>query len=100
MVARLTRWAGVLRDYLALLYIPVVTLLAIAMVLLVWRGGWADSTQALRLHYLGAAMVLLVAILGLGLFWLQRQQLDKISVTAGQFSATLDLEAKHEEAAG
>ena len=88
-----------LRDYLALFYIPVVTLLAAAMVLLVWRGGWADSTQALRLHYLGASMVLLVAIMGLGLFWLQRLSLDRISVSAGQFSATLDLEPQHEKAA-
>lgn len=89
-----------LRDYLALLYIPVVTLLAAAMVLLVWKGGWGDSTQALRLHYLGAAMVILVTIMGLGLFWLQRQSIDKLSLSAGRFSATLDLETQHEEAAG
>ena len=68
------------RSILALLFVPIVCAMLTAMVLLMWRGGWSDDTQAQRLDYFGVTLIILSLLIGLGIVWLQRREIPTIRI--------------------
>lgn len=68
------------RSLLALLFVPVVCMMLVGMVLLMWRGGWSDDTQAQRLDYFGVTLIILSLLIGLGIVWLQRREIPTIRI--------------------
>lgn len=74
------------RDWAAILYTPVLTVCAVGQVLVIWLGPWPDDTSALRLQFLGWGMIVNLALIGLGTFFLQRRTVNLHAKTAaGEF---------------
>lgn len=87
---RLGKWLSLLRDLCAILFVPLSCLYAAVLVYILWQGGWDRPTETLRINYLGIALILLLALVGFGMFWLQRQKAPDISITApGGFRAQI-----------
>lgn len=64
------------RDWAAILYTPVLTVCAVGQVLVIWLGPWPDDTAGLRLQFLGWGMIVNLALIGLGTFFLQRRTVN------------------------
>lgn len=82
---RVGEWISMLRDLAALLFIPFLCFYgAILVYILVKVFGTAERPEAVVLavvNYLGAALVGLCILIGLGLIWLQRRSIPSFSVT-------------------
>lgn len=87
LIARLFGFRGMTRDeardWAAILYTPVLTFCAVGQVLVLWLGPWPDSTAALRLQFLGWGMLINLALIGLGTFFLQRRTVNIHAKTPG-----------------
>lgn len=71
------------RDWAAILYTPVLTICAIGQTigLLV---GWPENTAAQRINFLGIGLIVNLALIGLGTFFLQRRTVNiKAETPAG-----------------
>lgn len=86
---RAGEWVEFGRSLAALLFIPCLCIYAVLMVLLMWKGGWADDTQAQRLDYFGYALIGLLVLIGLGLFWVQRRELPNVNIQGPGFRAQI-----------
>lgn len=87
-------WASAARDVLALLFTPVVTLLAVWLICILAYGAWQADTQAQRINYLGALAILLVVLIGLGGQWFQRNRLERLKVQGpGGISGEIETQA-------
>jgi hypothetical protein len=76
---RIKAAADVARDWAALLYTPVLTLYAVwVTAVIVWAYPWAEKTQAQRLDFLGAALIVALCLIGLGTLFYQRQPPPRI----------------------
>ncbi len=78
---RIRDGASAARDVLALLFTPVVTIIAAWLICILAYGAWATETQAQRIHYLGAVGLLAVVLVGLGGQWFQRNRLERLKLT-------------------
>lgn len=58
------------------------TITAVGLVLILWRGGWPIETAEARVQWLGIALVTNLFLLGLALF-LSRSGINSFSVKAG-----------------
>lgn len=91
-------WASAVRDLMALLFTPVVTGLLVWLVCILAYGGWGAGSEGVRLHYLGAAMILLCVLVGLGGQWMQRNRVERLSLRGpGGFGGEIETEAEAEE---
>lgn len=67
--------AGVVRDWAALLYTPVLSLYAVWLTAtIVWLYPWAEATQARRIDFLGGALIATLCLIGLGTLFYQRRK--------------------------
>ncbi len=88
-------WASAARDVLALLFTPVVTVLAIWLICILAYGAWHANTQVTRIHYLGAVAILLVVLVALGGQWFQRNRLERLKVQGpGGISGEIETKAE------
>lgn len=71
------------RDWAAILYTPVLTICAVGQVLVIWVGPWPEATAALRLQFLGWGMIVNLALIALGTFFLQRRTVNVKATTPG-----------------
>lgn len=82
---RVGEWISMLRDLAALLFIPFLCFYGAIMVYVLIRFfGTADRPESVVLavvNYLGAALVGLCVLIGLGVLWLQRRNIPTLSVT-------------------
>jgi hypothetical protein len=81
--------ASAARDVLALLFTPMVTILAVWVICIIAYGEWSTNVETVRIHYLGALCVVLVSLVGMGGQWFQRNRVSALKVTA--FGAAVDL---------
>lgn len=94
-------WASVARDLMALLFTPVVTGVLAWLVCILAYGRWGPGSEGLRLHYLGAALILLCVLVGLGGQWMQRNRLERLSLRGpGGFGGEIETEAEADGADG
>lgn len=77
---RIANWLIVLRDLAALLFVPFLCAYAAALVWIIWKGGWSDHTQEIRIQYLGMALIGLLILVAFGVLWLQRREIPEISL--------------------
>jgi hypothetical protein len=75
---RIKDWASAVRDAFGVLFTPVVTVLAGVLVWIFAWGAWDADTEPQRLNYLGAALIMSVALVGLGGQWLQRTRVERL----------------------
>lgn len=76
------------RDWLALLYVPILTFCGAGLVLIIWLGPWPETTASQRLNYLGLTLLGTLALIALGNFFLQRRTVNlKVETPAGSFEA-------------
>lgn len=76
------------RDWTAILYTPVLTICGAFVALVIWLGPWPDDTAEQRLNYLGLTLLGLLALIGLGTFFLQRRTVNlKVETPAGSIEA-------------
>jgi len=82
---RVGEWISMLRDLAALLFIPFLCLYGAIMVyVLVKVFGTADRPENVVLavvNYLGASLIGLCILIGLGVLWLQRRNIPTMTVT-------------------
>ena len=81
-LARLRAVADVVRDYAALLYTPVLTAYAVWLTAVVAFGAWTASSEPLRINILGAALILALCLIGLGVLFYQRRPTPRIRARA------------------
>jgi hypothetical protein len=91
---KLTReTASNLRDWLALAFTPVVTVISVGLVAILTWGPWAADTQKQRLDYIGPIAIAAIIIVGLGGQWFQRNRLEALKFTApGGFGGEVSTE--------
>ena len=91
---RLHEWLGFARDLAALLFMPMVSLMASAVVflLMMFFAEHADPLVVrMVVQFLGWTLMGLVTLLGLGLLWTQRRNIPDIKITTpGGLSVELD----------
>lgn len=84
---RVGEWISILRDLAALLFIPFLCLYGTLLTILLWRafGGHDRPVEVVVavVNFLGAALVGLVILIGLGVLWLQRRNIPSLSITTG-----------------
>ena len=82
---RVGEWISMLRDLAALLFIPFLCFYGAIMVYVLIRFfGTPERPESVVLavvNYLGAALVGLCVLIGLGVLWLQRRNIPTLSVT-------------------
>ncbi len=82
---RVGEWISMGRDLAALLFIPFLCLYGAIMVYVLIRFfGSAERPESIVLavvNYLGAALISLCVLIGLGVLWLQRRNIPTLSVT-------------------
>lgn len=71
------------RDWLALLYIPILTFCGAGLALIIWLGPWPADTAAQRLNYLGLSLLGVLALIAFGNFYLQRRTVNLKVETPG-----------------
>lgn len=92
---RVRAWASAARDLMALLFTPVVTGVLAWLVCILAYGRWGAGSEGLRLHYLGAALILLCVLVGLGGQWMQRNRLERLSLRGpGGIGGDVETEAE------
>lgn len=82
-------WVEFGRSLAALLFVPCLCIYAVLMVLLIWKGGWSDDTQAQRLDYFGYSLLGILVLIGLGLVWAQRRDIPNINISGPGFQAKI-----------
>ena len=88
-------WASAARDVLALLFTPVVTLIAGWLIYILAYRPWAEGTQEQRINYLGAVAIIAVVLVGFGGQWFQRNRLEKLKLSGpGGFGGEIETEAE------
>jgi hypothetical protein len=78
------------RDFLALLFTPVVTGVAIWLIAILAYWNWTPSTEAQRINYLGAIAIISIVLVALGGQWFQRNRLAGLKATG--LGGSFDLE--------
>lgn len=68
------------RDILALGFTPVMSIFLAWLICILTYFGWAEDTQAQRIHYLGALALSLAGLVGLGGMWFQRTRVEQIDI--------------------
>ncbi len=76
------------REWFAVLATAVLSLLAAGVALVLWLGPWSAATEAQRVGFLGAALILLLCLVGAGASWLWRMQFKSFEVKAGLVAVT------------
>lgn len=71
------------RDWTAILYTPVLTVCAAALVYIIVWGGWPNDTAEQRLNFLGWTLLGVLFLIGLGTFFLQRRTVNLKVETPG-----------------
>lgn len=94
LISRLLGFRGMsrdeARDWMALLYVPVLTVCGIGVTLIIWLGPWPEATAPLRLTFLGWTLIGLLALIGLGTFFLQRRTVNMKVETPGGGSVEIE----------
>lgn len=90
---RVGEWISTLRDLAALLFIPFLCLYGVVLVAILWRVfGSVErdvSIQLAAVNYIGAALIGLLILIGLGVLWLQRRNIPSLSVTTPMGTVTM-----------
>ena len=90
---RVGEWINTGRDLAALLFIPFLCLYGVFLVAILWRVfGKADRDVAVQLavvNYLGATLIGLIILIGLGVLWLQRRNIPSLSITTPMGTMTM-----------
>ena len=76
------------REWFAVLATAALSAFAAGLVLVLWLGRWSPHTEAQRIGFLGAALIALVCLVGLGASWLWRMQFKSFEVKAGLVQVT------------
>jgi|GEM_PF-6864813 len=71
------------REWFAVLATLALSTFAAALVLILWRGPWSAGSEAQRLGFIGAALIMVIGLIGLGASWLWRLQFKSFEVRAG-----------------
>lgn len=83
------------RDTLALLYTPVLTVIACWLIWSFMYGPWSAKSETLRLTALGFTLGGYVVLQGLGGLWLQRRSIESVTVRGpGGSEVAIDTEAQ------
>lgn len=74
------------RDWAAILYTPVLTVLGAVLAFAFIYGPWPPETAQQRLTFLGWTLIGLMGLIALGTLFLQRRMMDvKVKTAAGEF---------------
>ena len=92
------RWLTLLKDVLVILALPVLSLAAVGLVLIIWLGQWLPATQMLRLNDLGAALLMIIVLIAFGYLrvWNYAPQSLKAKFLGGEAGIEFD---DHEDSA-
>ena len=82
-IQQLTKLTGLLRDLAAVLFTPCLTLYAVGVTYIIWRGPWPEGSAETQLMYLGVALIASLFVIALGSFWLQRRSIPEFKVSGG-----------------
>lgn len=77
---KMKKAADVMRDVSAVLFTPMVCVMAVASAFVMVYGPWTQATEVERLHYMGVGHVVLVFLIALGVTFSQRRDLPTFNV--------------------
>lgn len=67
----------------------ILSFMAVAMVLIIWRGGWEQTLQGEQLRYLGIISIILISMMGFSLFF-TTDRIKHFEIEKGDFKASIN----------